>query len=71
VSPAGNSTLSVAVDVTNIGGCDGDEVVQLYAVPSVESQPPLHRAGVEQFERMVIESDDQVLSPGRVRINRV
>jgi beta-glucosidase len=33
VTPAGDSTLSVAVDVTNAGGFDGDEVVQIYAVP--------------------------------------
>jgi len=33
VTPAANSTLSVTVDVTNAGGRDGDEVVQLYATP--------------------------------------
>ena len=33
VEPAAGGTLEVAVDVTNSGGRDGDEVVQLYAVP--------------------------------------
>ncbi|HET7537758.1 MAG TPA: glycoside hydrolase family 3 C-terminal domain-containing protein [Candidatus Didemnitutus sp.] len=33
VTPAANSTLAVTVDVTNSGGRDGEEVVQLYAVP--------------------------------------
>jgi len=33
VTPADGGTLAVAVDVTNTGGRDGDEVVQLYAVP--------------------------------------
>ena len=31
--------LRVAVDVTNIGGRDGEEVVQLYAVPPAASHP--------------------------------
>jgi beta-glucosidase len=39
VTPAGGPTLSVTVDVTNTGGRDGDEVVQLYAVPPAESHP--------------------------------
>jgi beta-glucosidase len=33
VAPAANSTLAVTVDVTNAGARDGEEVVQLYAVP--------------------------------------
>ena len=33
VTPAAGGTLSVAVDVTNAGGRDGDEVVQFYGVP--------------------------------------
>ncbi|MDI1320671.1 MAG: glycoside hydrolase family 3 C-terminal domain-containing protein, partial [bacterium] len=33
VVPAAGGTLSVTVDVTNSGGRDGDEVVQLYSVP--------------------------------------
>ncbi len=39
-----NHTLSVAVDVTNTGGQDGDEVVQLYAVPPAAFHPREHRA---------------------------
>ena len=39
VTPGGGPTLSVAVEVTNAGGRDGDEVVQLYAVPPAESHP--------------------------------
>lgn len=33
VTPGADQTLSVAVDLTNTGGRDGDEVVQLYGVP--------------------------------------
>ena len=39
VTPAGGATLDVAVDVTNTGGREGDEVVQLYAVPPADSHP--------------------------------
>jgi len=39
VTPAGGPTLSVTVEVTNSGGRDGDEVVQLYAVPPAGSHP--------------------------------
>jgi beta-glucosidase len=39
VTPGGGPTLSVAVEVTNAGARDGDEVVQLYAVPPAESHP--------------------------------
>ena len=39
VTPAAGPTLSVAVDVTNTGERDGDEVVQLYAVPPAASHP--------------------------------
>jgi len=39
VTAGGGSTLSVAVDVTNTGDRDGDEVVQLYAVPPAEFHP--------------------------------
>ncbi len=39
VMPAGNAALTVAVDVTNAGERDGDEVVQLYAVPPADSHP--------------------------------
>jgi beta-glucosidase len=34
----------VAVDVANIGGSDGDEVVQIYAVPPATSHPRESRA---------------------------
>lgn len=37
-------SLSVVVDVTNTSGRDGDEVVQLYAVPPAASHPREHRA---------------------------
>jgi beta-glucosidase len=33
VTPGADATLSVTVDVTNAGGHDGDEVVQLYVTP--------------------------------------
>lgn len=39
VIPAAGPTLDVAVDVTNTGGRDGDEVVQLYATPPAASRP--------------------------------
>jgi beta-glucosidase len=39
VTPGAGTTLSVAVDVTNTGGRDGDEVVQIYAVPPAASHP--------------------------------
>jgi beta-glucosidase len=39
VAPAANGTLAVTVDVTNAGARDGDEVVQLYAVPPANSHP--------------------------------
>jgi beta-glucosidase len=39
VTTGGGPTLSVAVEVTNAGARDGDEVVQLYAVPPAESHP--------------------------------
>jgi beta-glucosidase len=42
--PGAGHTLSVAVDVTNTGDRDGDEVVQLYAVPPAASHPREHRA---------------------------
>jgi beta-glucosidase len=42
--PGPGHTLSVAVDVTNTGDRDGDEVVQLYAVPPAASHPREHRA---------------------------
>jgi len=35
VAPAADGTLAVTLDVTNTGTRDGDEVVQLYAVPPV------------------------------------
>ena len=37
-------TLEVAVDVTNTGGRDGDEVVQLYATPPAAWHPREHEA---------------------------
>ncbi len=39
VAPGAGRTLSVTVDVTNAGDRDGDEVVQLYAVPPAASHP--------------------------------
>jgi beta-glucosidase len=44
VAPAGNGTLAVTLDVTNAGGRDGDEVVQLYATPPAASHPREHHA---------------------------
>jgi beta-glucosidase len=39
VAPAGAGALTVTLDVTNTGEHDGDEVVQLYATPPVETRP--------------------------------
>jgi beta-glucosidase len=39
VTPSAGEALTVAVDVTNTGSRDGDEVVQLYAVPPGNSHP--------------------------------
>jgi beta-glucosidase len=39
VSHSGDGSLNVTVDVTNAGGRDGDEVVQIYAVPPTASHP--------------------------------
>jgi len=44
VEPGADHTLLVAVDVANIGGSDGDEVVQIYAVPPATSHPRESRA---------------------------
>ncbi len=44
VVPAGGQTLTVAVEVTNSGARDGDEVVQLYAVPPAAWHPREHEA---------------------------
>jgi len=44
VSPAPGRTISVTVDVTNIGASEGDEVVQFYATPPAASHPREHRA---------------------------
>ncbi len=44
VTPAAAATLAVTVDVTNTGGRDGDEVVQLYATPPAASHPREIRA---------------------------
>jgi beta-glucosidase len=39
VAAAGAGALSASIDVANTGGSDGDEVVQLYAVPPASSHP--------------------------------
>ncbi|HNX05553.1 MAG TPA: glycoside hydrolase family 3 C-terminal domain-containing protein, partial [Opitutales bacterium] len=39
VASVGDGTLAVSVDVANVGMRDGDEVVQLYAVPPAASHP--------------------------------
>ena len=44
VEQGAGHTLSVAVDVTNTGDRDGDEVVELYALPPAASHPREHRA---------------------------
>ena len=44
VAPGDGPTLDATVDVTNTGGREGDEVVQLYAVPPAESHPREHEA---------------------------
>jgi len=38
-SPASGSTVTIGVDVTNVGDRDGDEVVQVYATPPAASHP--------------------------------
>ncbi len=44
VIPSTGETLTVTVDVTNTGGRDGDEVVQLYATPPAAAHPREIRA---------------------------
>ena len=44
VIPAGAGTLTVTVDIANLGAREGDDVVQLYATPPASSQPPEIRA---------------------------
>jgi len=44
VTPEQNGALTVKVDVTNTGKVEGDDVVQLYAVPPAASQPQEIRA---------------------------
>ena len=44
VTPAGAGTLTVTVDIANLGPREGDDVVQLYATPPASSQPPEIRA---------------------------
>ena len=44
VTPAAGGALIVMVDVTNTGGRDGDEVVQLYATPPAAAHPREIRA---------------------------
>jgi beta-glucosidase len=39
IAPGKDSSLEVAVEVTNSGGREGDEVVQLYATPPAASHP--------------------------------
>ncbi len=39
MAPAPDAGLTATVDVTNTGGRDGDEVVQLYATPPAASHP--------------------------------
>ncbi|HVZ64731.1 MAG TPA: glycoside hydrolase family 3 C-terminal domain-containing protein [Lacunisphaera sp.] len=43
-APAVTGGLAVTVDVTNSGGRDGDEVVQLYGTPPTATHPREHRA---------------------------
>ncbi len=44
VTPVAGGALSVTVDLTNAGGCDGDDVVQIYATPPTASHPQEIRA---------------------------
>ncbi len=50
-------TVSVAVDITNTGERDGDEVVQLY-VSDVESSVPVPRHHLEGFRRIHLKAGE-------------
>ena len=50
-APAGNGTLAVSVEVANTGDRDGDEVVQVYAIPPAATHPREHQA-LSGFERV-------------------
>ena len=54
---SGNSLL-VSIDVTNIGERDGDEVIQLYAIPPAASHPREHLA-LCGFERIRLKAGEK------------
>jgi beta-glucosidase len=57
VAPAAHGALTVTVDMTNTGGRDGDEVVQLYATPPAASHPR-EREALCGFDRVHLQAGE-------------